>query len=570
MKIIDCTIRDGGHLNKWYFDPLCVKASYYAALKSGVDYFEIGYRYPENKKGFHSFAYCSDEYLNSLLEVNDNCKLLVMMDVGKADLTTFKNCKPENTIIKGVRVAAYPYEYNKAIEILEDLKTKGYEVFLNLMAASEINEHQFEILKDWQNKNILNAVYFADSFGSFIPSAIPVFIQKLKNNGFENIGYHGHNNLQMAFANTLKALEEGVTYIDASIYGMGRGAGNLPIEIFLGYLEKDGFSKYNTVPYLDVIERFFIDIYKKYNWGYKLQNLISGLKNIHPYYIDELFEKKSYTIDEIWNASDFIKENCPTSFSLEELNTALGNRFFKPLTPEKANEILNVISEQIKIIPAFDAFKVNDFELKQKHKGKKFLIIANGNSIINYKDEIDKLISNEKLITIGVNYIKDIFIPDYHVFVSRKRLLKYIDSINKESTLLIPSFFGKEIIDQNYSGQYYYFDIETVDSNESKVLKENTQNCIYLNVSISAILLAYLMGASEIYAVGIDGYIDEINKKMTFFYNEDDTPDNKEIASARYEMFVDELDRVNKFLQGKTIPFSILTPTSHKKYYKKI
>ena len=78
------------------------------------------------------------------------------------------------------------------------------------------------------------------------------------------------------------------------------------------------------------------------------------------------------------------------------------------------------------------------------------------------------------------------------------------------------------------------------------------------------------MGASEIYAVGIDGYIDEINKKMTFFYNEDDTPDNKEIASARYEMFVDELDRVNKFLQGKTIPFSILTPTSHKKYYKKI
>jgi 4-hydroxy 2-oxovalerate aldolase len=317
MKITDCTIRDGGHLNKWNFDPICVKAAYYAALKGGVDYFEIGYRFPEAKKGLGPFGYCTDAYLNALLEVNDKCKLLVMIDAGKADSVNFEICTSGKTPIKGVRVAAYPYEYPKAISLIENLTSKGYEVFLNLMASSEITEAQYTILENWKNKEILEAVNFADSFGSYTPSDIPKYISKLKGLGFKSIGFHSHNNLQMAFANALRAIEEGATYIDASILGMGRGSGNLPVEIFLGYLEKEGHLKYNTVPYLDVIERFFNDLFNKYSWGYKLQSLLGGLKNIHPYYIDELFAKKSYTIAEIWNASDFIKENCPTSFSIE-------------------------------------------------------------------------------------------------------------------------------------------------------------------------------------------------------------------------------------------------------------
>jgi 4-hydroxy 2-oxovalerate aldolase len=569
MKITDCTIRDGGHLNKWCFDPLCVKAAYYAALKGGVDYFEIGYRFPESKKDLGPFGYCTDTFLNSLLEINEKCKLIVMIDAGKSDGVYFENCTPEKTLIKGVRVASYPYEYTKAISVLEKIADKGYEVFLNLMASSEISEDQFLILKNWKNKDILQVVNFADSFGSYTPSNIPFHINKLKSIGFEKIGFHSHNNLQMAFANSLKAIEEGATHIDASILGMGRGSGNLPVEIFLGYLEKEGHPKYNTVPYLDVIERFFNDLFNKYNWGYKLQSLVGGLKNIHPYYIDELFAKKSYTIEEIWNAADFIKENCPTSFSIEELNLALGKRFYKPLTPEKVNETISQISEQIKIVPAFDAFKVNDFELKDRHKGKKFLIIANGPSILTYDKEIKQLIKNENLITIGVNFLKDIFVPDYHVFVSRKRLFKYINSINKASTLLIPSFFGKEILVENYEGKYNYFDVEIISKDSATVINGTTQKNVHLNVSVSAILLAYLMGASEIYSVGIDGYIDENSKKMVFFYNENDTPDDKEVASFRYEMFVEELDRIDKFLQKNSVSFSILTPTSHKKYYRK-
>ncbi len=568
VRILDCTMRDGGHLNKWKFNPLNVKASYYAALKSGIDYFEIGYRFPVTTKGLGDFGYCKDDFLFSLFKASDKCKLVVMIDAGKCDSNLFQECKKENTPLQGVRVAAYPYELEKAIGLVEDLKDKAYEVFLNLMAASELTGDQYRTLASWKNKNILNAVYFADSFGSFMPSDIPEYLNKLKDTGFERIGFHPHNSLQLAFANTLRAIEEGVSYVDASILGMGRGAGNLPIEVLVGYLEKKGIAKYNTVAYLDVIERFYLDLYKELDWGYKLQSFLVGLKNVHPYYVNDLFNRRNYTIAEIWNALEIIKDKCPISYSVDKLNEALENRFYTPLTKERVQAVYQEINDQLKIIPAADAFQVGGLALQNKYQGRKFIVIANGPSIVKYKREIERLIKVDDCITIGVNYLQDTFIPDYHMFVSRKRFLKYVSYINENSILLIPSSFGKEIVEENYSGEPYYFDLQLVNSPDFLPVEGTTQQCVSLNVAVSAILMAYQMGASEIFAVGMDGYADEMNKKMVYFYNENDVPDDKEVASMRYEMLAQELDRINRFLQERAVPFSIVTPTSHKKYYR--
>lgn len=569
IKIIDCTIRDGGHLNKWFFSPVCVKASYYAALKSGIEYFEIGYRTPSTAVGLGDFGYCKDEFMFSLFNSSDKCKLTVMVDAGKFDSSLFKECSPQNTSVRAVRVAAYPYELTKAISQIEELKIKGYEVFLNLMASSELNAEQFNILKSWENKNILQAVYFADSFGAFLPSDIPYHVEKLKSLGFEHIGFHPHNNLQMSFANTLKAIEEGVTYVDASIFGMGRGSGNLPIEVLVGYLEKQGNKNYNTVPYLEVIERFYTDLFQELNWGYKIQSLMGGLKNIHPYYIDDLFKRKTFTVDEIWNALDIVKEKCPISFSVEKLNEVLAGRFYTPITKEKVEEVYQGIADKLKIIPASDAFKAGGLEVQNRYPGRNFLVIANGPSILRYKDDINRFIEEGSCVTIGINYLPSDFTPDYHMFVSRKRFVKYVTYVNKTSVLLIPSFFGQDIVSENYADKCVFFDVETVDNAMVPPVEGTVQRLVNLNVAVSAILMAYQMGASEIYAVGMDGYADEINKKMVYFYNENDVADDKEVASLMYEKLAEELDRINRFLQDKSIPFSIITPTSHKRYYRR-
>ena len=570
IKILDCSVRDGGHLNKWHFSPLCVKASYFAALKSGIDYFEIGYRCPASVTGLGDFGYCTDRFLFDLFKASEKCKLTVMIDAGKSDSHYFSQCTPENTPVRAVRVAAYPYELNKAISQCEDLHAKGYEVFLNLMASSELTEVEFAILRSWENKNLLEAVCFADSFGAFIPSDIPQHVDTLRGLGFERIGFHPHNNLQMAFANTLRAIEEGVSIVDASIFGMGRGSGNLAIEVLVGYLEKQGNSTYNTVPYLDVIERFYLDLFSELNWGYKIQSLMGGLKNIHPYYIDDLFKRKTYTVDEIWNALDVVKEQCPISYSVEKLNEALQSRFYIPLTKEKVENVCHHIGDQLKIIPAADAFKVERHEFKNAYKGRKFVIIANGPSIVQKKEAIRQFLADEDAVTIGINYLQDNFIPDYHLFISRKRFLKYAPFVDKASVLMVPSFFGRESVAENFDGKHLYFNLETVEDGDIPAVDGNVQKLVNLNVAVSAVLLAYEMGASEIFAVGMDGYIDELNRQMVYFYNENDVPDDKEVASLRYEKLAAELDRVNRFLQEKSIPFSIITPTSHKKYYRNL
>lgn len=569
IKILDCTIRDGGHLCNWEFDPNCVKASYYSALRSGVNYFEIGYRNPETIKGLGEFAYCKDEFLKNLLVPSDDCKVTVMIDAGKSDASLFKQSNKDFTIVKAVRVASYPYELKKAIGIVEKLYNKGYEVFLNLMACSELSKSEYDLLEYWDNKHMISAIYFADSFGSFIHKDIIKHCNKLKKVGFTNIGFHSHNNLQMAFANTLKAIEEGAKYIDASVYGMGRGSGNLPIEVIISFYEKNGYDQYNVVPYLDVLDRFYIQLFNLYKWGYSLSSLMTGIKNIHPYYVKNLYKKNTYTIDEIWNTLDIIKEKCPISFSEKQLDETLQERFYIPLTQEKVDCICESMKEQFKIIPSKNNFKVDDLEFKDKYKKRKFLIIANGPSILEYKDKIDEFIEEHNCITIGVNYLNDLFIPNYHMFISRKRFLKYYEFINKESILVIPSFWGKDIIEKNYEDKYSFFNIECIDDNNEDVVNNNTQKCINLNVTVSAILMAYQMGASEIFVVGMDGYIDELNKKMVYFYNEDDTIDDKEVAAVRYENLCKELKRVTEFLQNNSISFSIITPTSHKKYYKK-
>jgi 4-hydroxy 2-oxovalerate aldolase len=568
-RIIDCTFRDGGHLNKWHFDDGLVRSAYFAAQKGRVDYFEIGYKNDHSKIGLGPYGYCDEGYINSLFKCSEDCKLLFMLDAGKYTGYEIPDRKAGKTPFSGVRVAAYPYEAEIAIGLVEKLHGKGYEVFLNLMASAEWSAKDLKVLKKWKHKKMLEAVYFADSFGAYGPAEISAFIKKLKKLGFKRIGFHAHNNLQMAFANTMHAIKEGASFVDASIYGMGRGSGNLPIETLLSYLNKQGHREYNVVPYLDAIERFFIPLFNKYRWGYSLKSLLGGISNIHPYYVDELFNSRSYTIEEIWNILETIKAKCPISFSGEKLKNALGERFYVP-NAAQTRSVIKEIEGDLKIIPAKDSFELRELALKDRYKGRKFLIIANGPSIVKYKKEIKELIRKQNLVTIGCNFLKEIYEPDYHLFVNKRRFLKYAFSVSKNSVLLVPTFFGKRMVMENYKGAVEYIQINPENNLKVLPVKNINQQVVYLNVAASAILTAFQMGAQDIMAVGMDGYESQEPGKIVYFYNEKDIPNDQATASIRYGNMALELKRVVDFLYGKGASFTIITPTSHKKYYKNI
>lgn len=244
-KILDCTLRDGVHVSKFSDD--CILATLNCAENSDIDYIELGYEMPQCVK-------------------SSKMKTVVMVDA--------KNIQPVAKFADCVRVACYPHQIKTGIQAVEDFKNQGFEVFLHLMTADKFKD--YELLKNWKNKSILTSIYFADSFGAFMPCDVTRIYKRLEDCGFEKISFHAHNNLQLAFTNTIEAINLGAYSVDATVFGIGRGGGNLPIEVLLKYLGRENSD------YLELIKKYYTQLYEKTPWGYSYSALISGLKNIHP------------------------------------------------------------------------------------------------------------------------------------------------------------------------------------------------------------------------------------------------------------------------------------------------
>jgi 4-hydroxy 2-oxovalerate aldolase len=291
VKILDCTFRDGGHLLNWKFKQETVEKVIAKIQGSGIDYYELGYRFNKisnHDKDFGLLAYSDEEYLREIKNKTNIENITIMMDVGKTKKEDFIDSK--NSMIDTVRVATYANTIDLALEHVDDLYEKGYEVFLNLMAYTHIDKQEIvQILnKIDKSKKKLKAFYFADSFGSLYPNSIKEIINVIKEHTDIKIGFHGHNNLQMAFANTLTAIENGVTFIDSSLYGQGRGAGNLPTEIICAYLDANSHKHFDMKKIISIIESTFIGCSSKVTWGYNIDTFLSGINDVHPSYIKKL------------------------------------------------------------------------------------------------------------------------------------------------------------------------------------------------------------------------------------------------------------------------------------------
>ena len=261
-KILDCTLRDGGHLNNWNFSDDCAKDTFETAKICNIDYFEIGYRGNDGGK----FARCNSDELRKIITDKGNVKLTVMINVRDFSKDLFF----ENDFVDVVRVACHPNEIKYGIEICKFLQSLGYETILHLMDVAHISKEQFNDLKNYDKKSI---IYFADSYGALIPKDITDHFDVLRGKGFKKIGFHAHNNKQLALINTITAVYAGGYMIDVTAYGMGRAAGNTPAELFMSEFELD------PEPYIELIEKYYLDFYKQTPWGYSLENLKMGIKN---------------------------------------------------------------------------------------------------------------------------------------------------------------------------------------------------------------------------------------------------------------------------------------------------
>ncbi len=327
-KLIDCTVRDGGYINDWKFKKSSVERIIGAASDSGVDYAEIGYRYPDSMKGLGKFAYCSDSFLRRIVEKEKNCKIAVMMDVAKCEPSQFPNKKTSRSPIDLVRVAAYPREIRAAFTYAEKISASGYEVTINLVTAHKLEKKHFKTLGEWSGKKLLKALYFADSFGSLNPAETYKLVKTAIDLGYESVGFHSHNSRQMAFANAMAAVEAGAAFLDGSILGMGRGAGNAQIEALLAFYSLNKKSRRDPAPYFKLIELEFAKLRGKTAWGYGLKSAMCGTLGLHPYYADALIDEMGVSAEDAWRILRSIQKKAPLQYSKEFLEAA-ANDYFK-------------------------------------------------------------------------------------------------------------------------------------------------------------------------------------------------------------------------------------------------
>ncbi|MBQ8356489.1 MAG: aldolase catalytic domain-containing protein [Clostridia bacterium] len=286
IKVLDATIRDGGLCNNFEFTDEFVSNLYKMNVKCGVDYMEFGYRASKKmfkESDFGKWKFCNEADLRAIVGDNPtDLKIAVMADVGRCDYKTDFIPKSES-VIDMVRVACYIHQIPAAIEMIEHFHELGYETTCNIMAISQVNTEQIlQALKMLSDSHV-DVIYLVDSFGSLYPENASelarLYLSTVEGTG-KKIGFHAHNNQNLAFANTIETLSYGVSYLDATVQGMGRGAGNCAMELLLGFLKN---PKYNFYDLLKFIEKYMIPLKEQgVVWGYDLQYMFTGQLNLHP------------------------------------------------------------------------------------------------------------------------------------------------------------------------------------------------------------------------------------------------------------------------------------------------
>jgi 4-hydroxy 2-oxovalerate aldolase len=285
LKVLDCTIRDGGLMNNHKFDDQVVKTVYTACAEAGIDYMELGYKASRKivVPGEHgAWKYCTEEDMRRIVGDNPTAlKLTVMADAERTDY--HEDILPKSqSVIDMVRVATYISQIPTALEMVKDAHDKGYETTVNLMAVSTVPEYELNEGLELLARSETKAVYVVDSFGTLyseqVEHLVRKYLQYCKAAGKE-VGMHAHNNLQLGFANTIEAIVLGANMLDATMAGLGRGAGNCPMELLIGFLHN---PKYNLLPVLRCVQDTIEPLRSKLMWGFDLPYMLTGFLNEHP------------------------------------------------------------------------------------------------------------------------------------------------------------------------------------------------------------------------------------------------------------------------------------------------
>lgn len=523
IKILDCTLRDGGYINHWGFSNEQILKTVDALIEANVDIIECGYLNDKSGKDTHSTLFPSVAKISAFLK--DNSNKVAMINLGDFDVDILPK-KDENSI-NGIRLAFHQKDIDEAVVQAEKIIALGYQLYFQPMVTKNYTDAEFLTLITRANTLDIYAFYIVDSFGSMTLQEFERYVVLAHNNlnAVTALGYHSHNNMQLAFSNAIAFCVRNIAreiIIDSSIYGMGRGAGNLNTELIVDYLNtQKEVDKYSVTPLLKIIDEILVFYFNKKSWGFSLVQYLSASLDCHPNYASHLVNKKTNNIASIRGVLRNIPAINKASFDVSIVD-GLYQEF--------------LLSNKAKVCG-----------LLQIPKDKKILLIASGNSVNdNFTIIQDKSKSGDYLL-IALNH-KPALECDYYFFSNQQRFDEFSDKISLDKQITTSGIACKNQINT------------VIDLKSIAYIEE-----VFVS-NVALLLLNYLaqQKVKSVEVAGLDGYQKGKNNyaydETNVVTNEDIFNElNKAVANAlRHLMQVVNIELITPSLYAKEMPIKIM------------
>ena len=523
IQVLDCTLRDGGYINDWHFGRRTIAAILDKLERAHIDIIECGFLTGMVQDPERSLFGSAADIQAVLPQRERKAMYVAMIAIGEKELHPAKLAPCDGKSITGIRLTFHQDEIDQAVEWAKIIMGKGYEVFMQPVGTVFYTD--IELLQLVERMNALHpyAFYIVDTLGSMYRNQVSHRFCLINENMRPDIrlGFHGHNNLQLAFSNAQvlgKIQTKRTLILDSSVYGMGRGAGNLPTELITQYINQNIESRYDVTMVMDIYDEYISAIRKEYEWGYAVPYHIAASKVCHPNYASYLINKQTLTMKDI----DKIIQSIPEDY--------------KVLYDQRLIERLYTQFQSRKIDDSTAVTRIADMI-----RGRKVLLLAPGKSLVTAYDSLMEFIQAENPFVITVNFLDAQFHMDACFLSNHKR----VDAIRQESAVHpLPVILTSNISGADWENRLYVDYCSC--TNDDEVVEDNA--------GLMLLKLLKRCGVSQVYLAGFDGFHHRHNEN---YYSEDLH------SQVNLEDVEEKRSRIRKQLKDFSLALSItfLTPS---------
>lgn len=476
IKLLDCTLRDGGYVNDWNFGHSVISGTYKRLDSAGVDFIEVGFLDDRRPFDINRTIFPNTESLNKVYEGVDvgHAVPVAMIDYGTCDISNIDDV--ENSFVKGIRVIFKKERIEEALPFCKKIKEKGYLLSIQAISITAYSDEDMLAYVKQINEIKPFAFSIVDTYGLLDNEKVEHYFHLIDNNLDPEIamGYHSHNNFQLAFSNTITFLKlytgKRTLVADATVYGMGKSAGNCATELIAMHMNNQYQKNYDLDLILEIVDTDIMTIFQQQYWGYKYIFYISAMQNCHPNYVQYLLDKKTLSVEAINAILNHIPEEKKLLFDKSYIMNAYINYQKHIIDDTETYEKLHCLLE------------------------KPLLLVGPGNSINENSTSIHSFLDEYKPTVISINFLYQELNPEY-VFVSNAKRYSRLDD-KYGSKCVVKLIATSNIVELDYKIDYYL-------NYESLIISDAAANDNALVLLLNALVK---LGQKEVFLAGFDGF----------------------------------------------------------------